>query len=313
MNYLGGVHVDYIVSGCHEEWADMYVSIANARAQAPSKRGDPLRPAFTAEEKRLLKVDVVAVLEGALAEIEVAPSRWNGGPRAADLEALWTSGETRTKRLREAVRNRLESESTCPFCGMYRNPAGSRGGRLDVDHYLPKSKWPELALIPCNLVPMCDTCNSRLKHTSGPTATARSRVFLHPYYDEFVQQMGLVCTIQSSLPPSFRLETSSLSGRQRRVAESHFTKLNLSDRYGIHAVDQLLPDFHELVIMGIESGSIRDVAGIVAKASELFELNRRRRGRLDWRTATYWGLMQATSHHSTLLARLRAQVQAAGV
>ena len=55
--------------------------------------------------------------------------------------------------LMAAARNAL-----CPFCG--RDQVGT------LDHYLPKSRYPELSVLGANLVPACETCN-RLKGTSS--------------------------------------------------------------------------------------------------------------------------------------------------
>lgn len=47
-----------------------------------------------------------------------------------------------------------EKLSVCPYCDGY------RGAKPEVDHYYPKSKYPQLSCHPLNLVPVCDSCNS---------------------------------------------------------------------------------------------------------------------------------------------------------
>ena len=56
----------------------------------------------------------------------------------------------------------------CPACdeSKYSTKAGSI--KTDIDHYLPKSKYPHLACHPYNLVPSCPACNQRIKKTSDP-------------------------------------------------------------------------------------------------------------------------------------------------
>ncbi|WP_245558798.1 HNH endonuclease, partial [Arhodomonas aquaeolei] len=40
----------------------------------------------------------------------------------------------------------------CPLCG--------HGQASTLDHYLPKSRYPQLAVVPLNLVPCCKDCNT---------------------------------------------------------------------------------------------------------------------------------------------------------
>lgn len=64
----------------------------------------------------------------------------------------------------------------CPLCG-------EAGTPNTLDHYLPKSEFPEFSILPFNLVPACDICQGhKLTRYSGPDG----RLFLHPYYDTFL-------------------------------------------------------------------------------------------------------------------------------
>jgi uncharacterized protein (TIGR02646 family) len=66
----------------------------------------------------------------------------------------------------------------CPFCD------GDMNGP-QVDHWMPKSKYPALSCHPKNLVPVCHRCNSReCKGEKVPLDTASSHPFddwFHPY------------------------------------------------------------------------------------------------------------------------------------
>ncbi len=61
----------------------------------------------------------------------------------------------------------------CPACdeSKYSTKAGSI--QTDIDHYLPKSKYPHLACHPYNLVPSCLVCNQRIKRESDPLTCQR--------------------------------------------------------------------------------------------------------------------------------------------
>lgn len=57
---------------------------------------------------------------------------------------------------------------TCPYCNrQYITPFYSENGkvRADLDHFLPKSKYPYFSMSIYNLVPCCKFCNSSLKGT----------------------------------------------------------------------------------------------------------------------------------------------------
>jgi len=69
-------------------------------------------------------------------------------------------------------------DRVCPFCD------GDMNGP-QVDHWLPKSKYPALSCHPKNLVPVCYRCNSReCKGEQCPITPANHRPFddwFHPY------------------------------------------------------------------------------------------------------------------------------------
>lgn len=60
----------------------------------------------------------------------------------------------------------------CPLCGV---------GRVAVlDHHLPKRRYPDLTVLPSNLVPACHACNDT-KGVRFPRAAGEQT--LHPYFD----------------------------------------------------------------------------------------------------------------------------------
>lgn len=61
----------------------------------------------------------------------------------------------------------------CPFCG--------EGVPRNIDHFLPKSVYPLLAVTPANLVPSCRDCNME-KNNDIPQEN--EDVPLHPYFDD---------------------------------------------------------------------------------------------------------------------------------
>lgn len=64
----------------------------------------------------------------------------------------------------------------CPYCGA--------PGCGTLDHYYPKSLFPQYALHLNNLIPSCSKCN-KAKETDTPTITDRC---VNPYYDDFFNE-----------------------------------------------------------------------------------------------------------------------------
>ena len=80
----------------------------------------------------------------------------------------------------------------CPYCGrayIYRVVKASRNGLVSVkpqiDHFLPKSAYPFLALSFMNLIPCCSQCNmSPCKVDNDPLDDSHQSItkLMHPYY-----------------------------------------------------------------------------------------------------------------------------------
>lgn len=69
----------------------------------------------------------------------------------------------------ESFREANPRVKVCPACLNARLPRPARGRSLvDADHYLPKSKYPALAIHGLNLVLVCKTCNQTLKGDLDP-------------------------------------------------------------------------------------------------------------------------------------------------
>ncbi|CCN81197.1 HNH endonuclease [Vibrio nigripulchritudo] len=66
----------------------------------------------------------------------------------------------------------------CPCCGEPGKPG-------TLDHYLPKSKYPEFSIVVENLTPMCSDCQG-LKGNDVRDELG-NKVYIHPYYDPIEQ------------------------------------------------------------------------------------------------------------------------------
>lgn len=129
----------------------------------------------------------------------------------------------------------------CPYCDENRLYIKNKSAtHTDIDHFLPKSKYPHLACHPYNLVPLCHHCNSS---TKGDIDPYKERVILgrslYPYgriklrhhaYLTINQEQEL--TLQSHQnPPPGKSETAT--EKSRRLAEVEDAITLLKDVYGI--------------------------------------------------------------------------------
>lgn len=88
---------------------------------------------------------------------------------------------------------------SCPFCNnnyvyFYKQKSKQYNTIATLEHYYPKSKYPHLSLSFYNLIPSCNTCNSKFKGN----ATHEGNI-LHPYYEDF-NEKAKFCVSVASLP-----------------------------------------------------------------------------------------------------------------
>ncbi len=121
----------------------------------------------------------------------------------------------------------------CPYCGF--------GQTSSLDHYLPKASFPNFSVLPLNLIPSCNDCNTG-KHAKI-TNTAEQQV-IHPYYDhQLIQdQKWLFAKVIETIPASIQFfvqPPEDWSNIMQQRVQSHFNEFNLSKRYSIEAANEL--------------------------------------------------------------------------
>lgn len=121
----------------------------------------------------------------------------------------------------------------CPFCGM--------GLASTLDHYLPKSKYPQLSVVPSNLVPSCKDCNTAKSNDVPATAEEQS---LHPYYDhnDFVDEQWLYAEVKQTVPATMQFFVRApdhWDEISKKRVQSHFIDFNLAARFSVEASNQL--------------------------------------------------------------------------
>lgn len=123
--------------------------------------------------------------------------------------------------------NRIMSQSVlgrCPLCEC--------GNVSTLDHFLPKSVFPALAIDPLNLIPACRDCNHTMQ---ADLATSPDTEHIHPYFwkDEGSWLKGSI--VQSDAPfVRFYVQAPPdwTPTRVKRV-ESHFARLALGRKLAV--------------------------------------------------------------------------------
>jgi 5-methylcytosine-specific restriction endonuclease McrA len=140
----------------------------------------------------------------------------------------------------DLIRNQ---RTKCPLCGV--------GSVRQVDHHLPKSQYPYLAVVPANLLPVCSDCNF-LKNDQIPLSSEEQT--LHPYFDniegerwlraQFVVEEPVVLSgvAHSATSWAVRFFVEPPSAWSRRLAarvEHHFKVFQLAKLYEEQTADEL--------------------------------------------------------------------------
>ena len=128
------------------------------------------------------------------------------------------------------LRNSRGKLLVCPACG-------EDGTPRTLDHYLPKTSFPEFAIHLKNLVPMCDVCQGikgeKFLNNNG------EKYYFHSYFDPIPEELFLIDIAPPfSAPSGFRLEVSGDAGPLHSLAERHAEGLNLQDRIATYCVEK---------------------------------------------------------------------------
>ncbi len=111
----------------------------------------------------------------------------------------------------------------CPACG----EDGSPG---TLDHYLPKTEFPELSVCLVNLTPMCSKCQG--KKSDDYLTDAGHKAFLHPYYDRVEECLFHIdIRLPYSSPSCFSIGIKDcITGDFRNLIESHILGIDFRAR-----------------------------------------------------------------------------------
>lgn len=174
----------------------------------------------------------------------------------------------------------LPEHDRCPFCD-HRDVS-------TLDHILPKTLFPALAVTPLNLVGSCKDCN-KAKKTLAPTNA--DDAILHPYFDNVSDQTWLKARIieQDVCAALFRVRhRDEWSNSTNARLKAQFKMLGLHKLYSSQAAREM---------SGIRDSLIRkhDAGGAETVKRELEDQWRSRQvdRRNCWQTALYKALSRS--------------------
>lgn len=119
------------------------------------------------------------------------------------------------------------SQRCCPYCNFQTREV------KQLDHYLPKSIFPSLAIVVSNLVPICKDCNEKKDNYYSLNI---SKQLIHPYYDEKMDESFefIKCEIIEEKNIGFRFHIERLEHWDAIFFEKvrfHFKKLEIDKLY----------------------------------------------------------------------------------
>lgn len=167
----------------------------------------------------------------------------------------------------------------CPYCGF--------GRVTTLDHFLNKSHYPWLSIVPINLVPACKDCNHG---KSASRADSASDQTIHPYFEsnELSAEQWLFASVRPTTPLTLHYKAEpSLKWDEalRKRVEKHFVSFDLKARFAIEAATELsalrftLKNLHALAGRAAVS---QHLAAMAFGQEEMFKNS--------WKTALYQAL-----------------------
>jgi 5-methylcytosine-specific restriction endonuclease McrA len=200
-----------------------------------------------------------------------------GAVSKEELVALYSEHLSATRGAARSVYDQIKNAAPnkkCPLCGV--------GTVAVLDHHLPKAKYPDLAIVPANLVPACYFCNDSKKARYPRNAEEQT---LHPYYDNLLMNTRWLKATLNSGSPSVLVYSASPPSSWSQVDQNrvlrHFAVCGLAIIFASNASDELGP-------LKIRLTKLHDHGGKTAVQHHLAEEAESHSGRPNsWKFAMY--------------------------
>lgn len=159
-----------------------------------------------------------------------------GSVTKKELKSVYSSHMVGKEKPARAIYDLLLSRAPlgkCPFCGF--------GHASTLDHYLPKTLYPQLSVLPLNLLPSCKDCNTG---KSTAIATTGESQTLHPYFDHhnFINEQWLYAEVMQTAPVTIHFFVRSPAhwdSLSKARVQAHFIDFKLASRYSVEASNEL--------------------------------------------------------------------------
>lgn len=168
----------------------------------------------------------------------------------------------------------------CPLCG--------QRSVSTLDHFLPKSNYPLLVVLPLNLIPACADCN-KAKLNNFPDTEEKQ--VIHPYYDDVEKYQWLCATVKEDDPGAIKFYTANIKEYDEILNQRikhHFAEFKLADLYRSNAYSTVSEIKYRLNKL-FEKGGAEAVRIYLSEE----ELSRRKNYINSWQTAAYQAMMNS--------------------
>ncbi len=201
----------------------------------------------------------------------------------AEMEKVYTQrmvgkkapGRTLYDQLKNAAPNGI-----CPLCGQRTVST--------LDHFLPKTDFPSLVVVPLNLIPACSDCN---KAKLDKIPSRKCEQTLHPYYDDVTREQWLFAEVVETTPGAIRfyaLDVDVYGEVLNERIKFHFREMGLGSLYVSNANSTVTEIQFRLNSLHKKGGK-----DAVKAYLEEEEESRRNNHVNSWNTAAYQAMMNS--------------------
>jgi hypothetical protein len=262
------------------------VSALDSYQTSISRVADPaLKARFESVENVIVQSSAAFAAAAAAATLETLPHPTGVGGQVTTKEMvnLYDQRFARRKSAGRPIYDAIKlapAHGRCPLCGL--------GTVSTLDHHLPKTVYPALAVTPANLVPACIDCN---KNKTSATPTCAAEQTIHPYFDDIEDDHWLTATVVEEQPAALLFDVAPpthwpdvLAARVRK----HFSTFRLQYLYGVNAAREMSQQRGLLKKLHAGAGAADVRAYLQDQAESCAQI-----GTNLWRTAAFRSLGQS--------------------
>ncbi|MEZ6810217.1 hypothetical protein ABL980_16800 [Pseudomonas aeruginosa] len=157
--------------------------------------------------------------------------------------SLFDSKAAEVSNIKKSVIDLFGSANLCPYCHI--------DTYKDLDHFFPRSVFPEFSISLQNLVPACSTCNTIYKLALWGNGTGRQ--FIHPYFDAIpFDEQFLFCNTILLTQRIYKIQfyvkpNPNINPTLTDLFDRHFKSLNLNTRYIAKATSEEVPKIERII------------------------------------------------------------------